>query len=283
LKKIGVNIIANVVPTYQETIDSTVIFTNEFEGGDTPSEESIEHAIKTAHTLGMKVLLKPHVDCRDGTPRMDIIASEEWFNNYEKMILRYAQLAQKNNVEIFSVGTELEGTTFSRWEVRWRDVINKIKAVYKGYTTYSANWTEYNSVPFWDMLDFIGIDAYFPLTKSNEPTKEELVLGWENVANDIDKWRNEKKLEKPIIFTEMGYPSSDGANKQPWSQITAVEDQDEQKDCLDALFTVMTKKPYFRGTYLWQYLPQSRWSPLGFTVKDKKAEKMLAEWYNRIK
>jgi hypothetical protein len=271
-----------VVPTYQETIDSSKIFTNDFDGGDTPSDESIEHAIEIAHSLGMKVMLKPHVDCRDGTPRIDIIASSEWFDNYEKMIIRYAKLAQKNKVEIFSVGTELEGTTFGRWTQNWRDIINKIKGVYSGYLTYSANWTEYETVPFWGMMDFIGIDAYFPLTKNKDATKEHLIEAWEGIADDLGNWLNEKGLNKPIIFTEIGYPSSDGANKQPWSQITDVEDQDEQKDCMDAVITVMSKRPYFKGMYLWQYLPQDRWSPLGFTVKDKAAEKVLSEWYKKL-
>lgn len=282
LKKIGAGYIAIVVPAYQDIIDSTKIFTNDFEGGDTPGDESIEHAIEVCHSLGMKVMLKPHVDCRDGTPRIDIIASDEWFRSYEKMIIRYAKLAQKNKVEIFSVGTELEGTTFSMWGTKWRDIINKIKDVYSGYLTYSANWTEYETVPFWDMMDFIGIDAYFPLTKNKDATKEELVEAWEGIADDLENWLDEKGLNKPIIFTEIGYPSSDGANKQPWSQITDIEDPDEQKDCIDAVITVMSKKPYFKGMYLWQYLPQDRWSPLGFTVKDKAAEEVLSEWYKKL-
>lgn len=281
LKKLGVTHIAIVVPTYQNEIDSSRIFTNDFEGGDTPSDESIEHCIKICHLLGMKVMLKPHVDPRDGTPRMDIIASEEWFNSYEKMILHYAALAEKNKVEIFSVGTELEGTTFSRWENEWRDVISKIKAVYSGYVTYSANWTEYETVPFWDMMDFVGIDAYFPLTKNYEATEEELIAAWEAIAQKIADWRTEQGIDKYIIFTEAGYPSSDGANKQPWVQITNVEDQKEQRDCLNALLEVMTQKPYFKGMYLWHYLPQDRWSPLGFTVKDKVAEEVLKDWYKK--
>jgi len=283
LKSIGTTHIAIVVPAYQEEIDSDVIFMNDFEGGDTRSDESIEHAIKVAHDLGIKVLLKPHVDCRDETPRVDIIASEKWFDSYEKMILRYAKLAERNKVEIFSVGTELEGTTFSRWEARWRDVINKIKSVYSGYLIYSANWTEYKSVPFWDMLDFIGIDAYFPLTENLDPTKEELIASWELIAENMEIWLNEKGLEKSIVFTEVGYPSSDGASKQPWVQMTEVEDQPEQRDCLEAVFVVMLKKPFFKGLYLWQYLPQDRWSPLGFTVKDKQAEEVLSKWFKNVK
>ena len=51
---------------------------------------------------------------------------------------------------------------------------------------------------------------------------------------------------------------------------------------MDAVITVMSKRPYFKGMYLWQYLPQDRWSPLGFTVKDKAAEEVLSEWYKKL-
>lgn len=281
LKKMGVTHVAIIIPTYQEMITSENIYTNDKPGGDTPSDASIEHAIATCHKLGVKVLLKPHVDPRDNTPRIDIVASDKWFDSYEKMILRYAALAEKNKVEIFSVGTELEGTTFSRWEKRWRGVINKIKSVYSGLTVYSANWTEYKAVPFWDMVDFVGIDAYFPLTKKYDPAKEELIDAWEKIAAEIQSWLKEKNITKPVLFTEMGYTSSDGTNIQPWASITNVEDQDEQVDCIDAMSTVMTQQSYYRGGYLWQYLPQDRWSPLGFTIKGKKAEETLKAWYKK--
>lgn len=282
LKGLGVNYIAIVVPTYQDEVESDSIFTNDFEAGDTPSDEALAHAIETAHALGMKVLLKPHVDCRDGCARVDIPGSAAWFDSYEKMILRYAAFAERHKVEIFSVGTELEGTTFSMWEARWRDIITKIQGVYSGYLTYSANWTEYEEVPFWDMMDFVGIDAYFPISAQYDPPLEELVEAWTKIGTEIGAWLTEQGLDKNVVFTEIGYPSSDGAAKQPWSQITTTEDQDEQRDCLDAVFTAMTKFPYFKGAYVWQYLPQDRWSPLGFTIKAKKAEKVLSDWYKTM-
>ncbi|MBN1354359.1 MAG: glycoside hydrolase TIM-barrel-like domain-containing protein, partial [Candidatus Omnitrophica bacterium] len=281
LQKLGVRHIAIVVPTYQESVDSKDIVIHDFEGGDTPSDESIEHAIKTAHLLGIKLMLKPHVDCLDGTMRMDIMASADWFKSYKNMILHYAKLAQKNDVDIFCAGTELENTTSERWEKEWRDIISAIKEVYSGYITYSANWSEYKYVPFWDMTDIIGIDAYFPLTDKNDPTEEELVAAWNRVADGIEIWLKDSNLNKEIIFTELGYVSSDGTNKQPWATLTNPEDQKEQADALNAAFTVLTARSWFKGLYLWQYFPQERWSPLGFSIRGKLAEGVLRKWYNR--
>ena len=282
LRSLGVEHISIMVPTYQELVDSREIVIHDFAGGDTPTDESIVHAIKTAHSIGMKVMLKPHVDCMDGTFRGDIIASKEWFKSYKDMILRYAKLAAENKVEIFSVGTELENTTFSAWEAEWKDVIDSVKSVYNGLLVYSANWTEYQGVPFWNLVDFVGIDAYFPLAAVNEPTKGELVSAWECVADNIEKWLIEKNIDKPVILTEVGYSSSDGTAKTPWATLTNAEDQDEQAACLDAALEVLSKRAWFKGMYLWQYFPQERWSPLGFPVRGKKAEKVLSGWYKKL-
>lgn len=281
LRKIGVRHIAIMVPLYQETVDSKVIFANDFTGGDTPKDEAIIHTIKTCHLLGIKVMLKPHVDCRDETFRGDILPSEEWFESYKSMILRYAKLAQENDVEIFCIGTELENTTFFAWEDEWREIIASIKKFYKGFLVYSANWSEYEKVSFWDLTDFIGIDAYFPLTAKNDPTEEELARAWNGVADRIEEWLRNNNPKKKVIFTELGYVSSDGTNKKPWATLTNPEDQTEQAQAIHAALTVLSERKWFKGMYLWQYFPQERWSPLGYPVRGKKAEKILSEWYGK--
>ena len=282
LKKIGFDTIAIMVPAYQDDLDSKEVFTNDKPGGDTPTDEALIHAIKTCHSIGLRVLLKPHVDPRTDEARINIMPSDEWFDSYEKFAVRYAQIAQEHGVEIYSVGTELEATTFSAWAHRWDQVIEKVKGVYGGLVTYSANWTEYKEVPFWDKMDFIGLDAYFPLAEVNDPTPEDLVLAWEALADEIEKWLDERGLTgKGVLLTEIGYPSADGAAHQPWVAISNVEDQQEQADCLRTTFEVLSKRPWFKGYYIWQYFPQDRWSPLGFTVKGKKAEEVIKEWLKK--
>ena len=284
LKKIGFDTVAIMIPAYQDDLDSEVIFTNDKPGGDTPTDEALIHAIKSCHKIGLRVMLKPHVDPRTDEARINIMPSEAWFDSFEEFTLRYARMAQENNVEIFSIGTELEATTFDAWSHRWNQVIDKVKEVYDGLLTYSANWTEYQEVPFWGRMDFIGLDAYFPLADNNEPTLEDLKLAWEAVANDIEKWLKARKLtDKGVLLTEIGYPSADGAGRQPWVAVSNVEDQQEQADCLQATFEVLEKRPWFKGYYIWQYFPQERWSPLGFTVKGKKSEEVIKDHLKKEK
>ena len=253
---------------------------------DTVDDKALVHTINKAHSLGMKVMLKPHVDVKTGEWRGDIIPGLEWFDSYKKYIIHYARLAAEYNVELFCVGTELINTTIPLWQGQWRDIIKGVREIFNGWLVYSANWNEYKDVNFWDRLDFIGIDAYFPLTGKKDPTKEELISAWKVNAMDIDRWLKEKGLNKPVIFSEIGYCSADTTNTQPWVTFSDTVkdkiDQQEQVDCLEAMFTVCPAYPWFKGFYLWSYFPQERWSPLGFIIRGKKAEEVFADWLKRL-
>ena len=282
LREVGFDSVAIMVPAYQERLDSKVIYTNDTPDGDTPTDEALKHVIASAHKIGMRVMLKPHIDPRTDEPRINIMPSEEWFDSFEEFTLRYAQLAADTGVEIFCVGTELEATTFDAWAHRWEQVIEKVRDIYDGVVTYAANWTEYKEVPFWDKMDYIGIDAYFPLSNEEDPSLEELVAAWDAIADEIEQWREEKGLtDMSVVLTEIGYPSARGAAIQPWVAISREEDQQAQADALEAVFISLTQRPWFDGYYIWQYFPQDRWSPLGFTVKGKKAENVINEWLKK--
>ncbi len=113
-----------------------------------------------------------------------------WFSNYEKFILHYAELAEKNHLDILCIGTELQKTIPK--EKEWRSLIKKIRYVYHGPLTYAANfYVEFEKITFWDELDYIGIQAYFPLSKSNDPMLSEL--------GAVDFTPQEKLAEKVIL------------------------------------------------------------------------------------
>lgn len=283
LKAKNIKHISLLVNWYQDTLESDKMYPESPQGGRTPVDEALSHAINKIHSLGIKVMLKPHIDVQTGEFRGDILGSEEWFKNYNEFILRYAKFASKYNVEMFCIGTELSSTTYSRWGKEWKQIIKNIRKVYKGPLVYAANWDEYKDVSFWDELDFVGVDAYFPLTSKNNPSKDELIAGWTKWANEIENWLKEKNIKKSVIFTEIGYASADGVNKRPWEIPSQIEDQAEQADCLDAALTVLTKRDWFKGMYWWNTFPKEIESPLSFTMKGKKAEPILANWYKKLK
>jgi hypothetical protein len=281
----GVRAIAIMVPWFQDTIDSKIIYPDMQK--DTPTDEALAHVINTCHKLGMKVMLKPHVDTKDGAWRGDINPSDEWFVSYEDFVVQYAKLAATYNVELYCLGTELANATIGGYAAKWDRIIDKVKEYYKGPLIYAANWNEYHYVPFWNKIDFIGLDAYFPLTSTTEPTLDELKAAWTATAVKFENWLTKQALQKPVVFTEIGYSSADGTNIEPWKPRSGANvkvDEQEQSDCLLAMLEVLTPRPWFKGMYWWQYFPQERFNPTGFIIRGKIAEGVLSDWYsNKIK
>jgi len=284
LSQAGVGHIALMAVYYQDDVSSNKVY---YDQKKTTSDESLGHAINMIHALGMKVMLKPHVDLVDDEARSNIIPSDEWFASYKEFMLHYASLAAKYNVELLCIGTELSNTTTERWKEKWLDVIKAVKEIYSGPLIYAANWDEYETVSFWNNVDYIGMDAYFPLTNKNNPPKEELIAAWNKQADVIEKWLETSGHDKPVVFTEIGYDTVQGSNKQPWRILptlaSQIESQDEQANCLESLLMVLTNRPWFKGFYWWNYFPRPDIGPLGYTLRGKKGEKILSEWFKRLK
>ncbi|MFH1665409.1 MAG: hypothetical protein ABIA77_04600 [Candidatus Omnitrophota bacterium] len=255
LALLGVEWLAVCVTHYQEDYDSTSIQRTD----KTPSIASMIHVINTAHELGLRVMLKPHIDLLDkfdGTYwRADIGFTcdkdwEKWFKEYEEMILSYARLAEKLKVELFCVGTELSFAATR--ESNWRRIIEETKKVYSGKTVYAANWDNFKNINFWDALDLVGIDAYFPLSHDSTPTLESLKKGWEKWKCEIEAWQ--PQVNKNILFTEIGYPSVSHAPSTPWKSGTyGNADENIQALCYKAFFETMWRQPWLAGAYWWKW------------------------------
>ncbi len=274
----------SLVPTwYQNDEHSTEI---EPDMDSTPSDESIIHAINTIHSLGMKVMLKPHVDLYTDEWRGEICFDneadwQEWFGSYKNFICHYARLAEENGVEQFCVGCELVKTV-SREE--WFDVIKDIRENFSGEITYAADWSNYQNVTFWNLLDFIGIDAYFELTDKNNPSIEELSIAWKKWKPGIEQIHN--STDKEIVFTEIGYRSIDGCNRDPWNwQRHGKIDLQEQADCYGAAFKAFWGEQWFKGFYWWMWEPDPEIGGANddsYTPYKKPAEDILETYYKNL-
>jgi hypothetical protein len=254
----------------------------------TATTASVEHAITTAHSLGLKVMLKPMVDTLEeektqGYPtvwRGMIRPSEEWFESYSNFINSFAELAEQNDVELFSVGCELKATTEEKKQ--WENVIAGVRERYSGPIIYSADWTNYRNIEWWDSVDYVGIDAYFPLTFKNDPSTEELQNAWTYHADEIENWIS--TVNKPVIFTEIGYRSGDGTNRIPsnfWSDMTV--DLQEQRDCYVAAFQALWNRSWFYGFYWWTWIhdPEKGGPNDSYhTPQNKPAQDVVTNWYS---
>jgi hypothetical protein len=282
----GVEWLALIVTCYQETYLDTAITCDL---PRTPTDADLVHAIQTAHRLGLKVMLKPHIDLNSDPDhwRGDIgwgftteAEWEAWFDSYQAVIDHYAALAQTHNVEQFSVGTELVGT--SRRDAEWRQLITGVRSLYTGPLVYASNHSgEEQQITWWDALDYIGVDAYYPLTTVNDPTLADLKAAWERPIAILETLHH--RYDKPIILTEIGYRSVDGANRQPWDWAkSGAVDLQEQADSYHAVLDSLWARPWLAGIYWWNWDPNPAWggpNDPGYTPHDKPAEAILRAFY----
>jgi len=292
----GTNWVSLIATWYQHSENDSVIAPT----GSSPTDGAIIHAIGTIHSLGMKVLLKPQVDTPNGRSHSQINPSNVtgWFASYTAFILYYAEIAQRTGVEQLSVGCELEGT--SAYTQAWIDVIRAVRGAYSGALTYAANWDEWQHIRFARSLDYLGVDAYFPLTDKQDPTLAELKTAWQPYENELEKWSLENSV--PIVFTEIGYWSVPGAAEYPGSgnlanlcdpssgQYNATSckpDQKLQANLYEAALETFWNKPWFRGVFWWTWYPYGRADRRGeggpndihISPHNKTAEQVLRTWY----
>lgn len=287
LKAVGYDTVQLNTFAYLKNRDDTKIYVDV---DPTMKDEFIEQEIRSLRNSGFKVMLKPHVwvggwsfnpdNWRSKIDFTDSSKREEWFRNYSDFIVSQAELAERNNVEIFVVGTELVG--LSKYTMDWRRLIQKVREVYGGKLTYAAEGWNAKNIQFWGNLDYIGIDAYFPLANEKNPTIDELVNGWSKYEKDFKNLSD--KYDKKIIFAEIGFKSHEGSTIKPWEwNHDGKPSEEEQANAFKATYLVFHDKPYLAGFFVWKYFTDmnSYERPnieKGFTPYGKTAEKIISEW-----
>lgn len=281
LASTGASWIGLLVTGYQDTITSTTIYTTT----NTPTDAALIHTIAQAHNRGLRVMVKPHVDPLDqwrGRIGQGFTTEAEWaawFASYRSFMEHYADLAQSYGVDQFCIGTELGATTHRADD--WRAVIAGVRPRYSGPIVYAATSGEETSISWWDAVDYIGVDAYYELTDKNDPTLDELKVAWTpritRLANVASTWG------KPILITEIGYRSLDGANRHPLHDPSGASiDLQEQADCYQAAFESLYGQPWLAGIFWWSwYTDPFQGGPCddGLSPHDKPAEDVLRAWY----
>lgn len=292
LDKINANWV--VVNPYAFSVDekaTQVIYNSERQWwGERP--EGIKDAIQKAHAAGYKVMLKPHVWIRGGwVGNVDFENKEqlkEWQDSYSEYILLMANIAAEENVELFCIGTEYDLTVLSDANY-WKNLIKTIKVNYKGSLTYASNWTHFDQLDIWSELDYIGIDAYFPLVDSKTPTVSELKEAWNGPKEKIKSIA--EKYAKPILFTEFGYLSVDGCAHEHWKLESIRHElptnEQAQANAYEALLETFLPEDWYKGCFLWKWYPNER-ANMGeghlkkdYTPQGKLAEKVLFEVYGK--
>ena len=241
--------------------------------------------IKLAHQKNISVMLKPHLWIGHGVYTGAFTLSTEkewqiWEASYQKYMLHFAAIADSMKAEIFCIGTEL-GTSIKERPQFWNSFIDTIKEIFHGKLTYAANWDDYKNFPFWQKLDYIGIDAYFPLVDDETPDKNSLIKAWKKYIDELQKLSTQ--INRPVLFTEYGYRNVDHATAEPWKESEGNQNNKAQANAYEAFYQSFAGKKWFAGGYVWKWYVDDgrhRKREIDFTPQEKPAAKVIEKWYH---
>lgn len=283
----GINWICITVNCFQESFSSLTIFPM---FGRTQTDEEILLAIKRAKDQGIKVCLKPMVDCLDRAWRARIHFPEQnpyywdrWFESYTRFMLHYARLAESAGVDMLCTGCEMAG--MDSQADRCVTMVSKVREVFSGLIMHNINHGDELRFPWLSAVDVVGISAYYPVTDGINISREVMLENWNK--------RKEKLIachelyKKPIMFAEIGMMSEHGFSKKPWEFVHdegAAFDEEEQAMFYDTCMEAMWDEDWFAGFFWWDWKPKlppiERMKEIrDFNIYGKKAEEVLKKWY----
>ena len=212
------------------------------------SDEELADMICYAKKKGVRVGLKPTVNCKNGEWRAYISFFEHdvpcepkwgnWFSSYTKFQTHYAEIAQKEECDMLIAGCEM--VMSEHREKEWREVIAAIRECYDGTVSYNTDKYQEDRVKWWDCVDVISSSGYYPIDD------------WDNQLDRIEQVV--KKFDKPFFFAEAGCMSVKGSNQVPndWG-VRGDYDEKGQADWFQAMFDACEKRDWVGGFGIWEW------------------------------
>lgn len=283
VKATGATHVSIVVSWDQQTIYHNRIAPDPSE---TPSDERFAAVIRAAHAADLGVLLFPiiHVERRnEGEWRGKLAPTvpERWKQDYRAYIMRYADLAEATGVEILSVGSELssmEGDT-----VWWRELIADVRKRYSGKVLYSANWDHFETPQFWAELDYVGVSSYFEVAKRPDEPMFKVTNRWLEHRRQLTDFA--RSVGKPLVLTEVGYPSTSDAAVKPWDYTKKLPpNPNAQLAAFRSLSETWSRTddaaPFFAGLFIWHAWGHGGPEDISYPVWGKSSERFIRQWYS---
>jgi hypothetical protein len=304
MKETGVEWVCLVATVMQESATSPRQFAD-FE--ITPSDLELAEIIDYIHDRGMKVHLRPMIECFDGHGRTQVwfphdgeripgrrsTAMGQWFAGMRARTRHYAKIARKTNCEMYGLDSELD--RFTNHNREWREVVETARSVYDGPVTschtHMVNFTKdlADRPDHWFRdLDCLGTSFYHRSAAQHGASMESRL---EMLAKVREQYREiARLLGKPVMFGELGCTSSHGGSTLPWAWSgDGGYEPAEQADHLEAVCRTFWDEPWFAGFYWWKWDEQNvreqfRNDPKGdkgFTVWGKPAADVMKRWFTR--
>ncbi len=185
-----------------------------------PTDEALLRTFRQAKVRGLRMMFFPTINLRAEADnekwwRGNIKPRDwdAWWKNYTAFNVRLAELAQQGGVEWYSVGTEMAST--QPFPDRWCALVDAVRQVFHGKVVYSVNFDSHDTFTFGSCLDVIGINTYDPIAKYDEyPRPEQIRDEWWWIVNKARTLQ--ARFKRPVMITEVGYPSVAHAHVGPW-------------------------------------------------------------------
>ncbi|NOY66639.1 MAG: hypothetical protein GXP13_04420 [Gammaproteobacteria bacterium] len=279
IKEAGANTVALVVFLQQDSATSKYL-----KPSSAVTEHQLIQAIADAHDIGLKVILKPQILVTNswaGEINLpDTDDWQQWYNSYQKFIVRYAQIAQTYNVEILVLGTELR---YAARQPQFQQLITAVRKKYRGEISYAAHGIAgLERFPFWDLLDSASVTLYPSLGKDWDENKAGKVISEKVKALQLVA----SKIGKPFWIAEIGISSAQGSHQHPWlvtNNQQGVPDAELQAKVL-GLWLKNLQQRWVSGVMVWCWFSDHDMGGLtdtGFTIQNKAAETVVSCYWKK--
>ncbi|MDR3149495.1 MAG: 1,4-beta-xylanase [Oscillospiraceae bacterium] len=247
----------------------TIVWRGEWNMPDTELSEFIAFA----QSLGLKVILKPTLNCMNGTWRAFINFFDNevppepkwssWFKSHLEFHRSYAKLAKDTGCVMYITGCEM--VMAERKSDHWRELVAECRDISGLPVSYNTDKYQEDNVDWWDAVDVISSSGYYPSGS------------WDTQLDRIEKVV--KRYEKPFFFAEIGCMSATGSSAVPndWTA-GGAPNNDEQAMWYAEMFAKTKARDWCSGYGLWSW--QSNLSDLderGYSLYGKTAERIVKE------
>ena len=248
----------------------------------TMQDDELKRMIEYAQGMGLRVALKPTVNCKNGAWRAYISFFNEdvhcepkwqnWFDSYSGFQRHYAGISQEMGCSMHIAGCEM--VMSEHREKEWRQVIADIRSEYRGLVSYNTDKYQEHNVKWWDCVDVISSSGYYPLLE---------------IEQELDRIENVViQYNKPFFFAEAGCMSVEGAKEVPnnWA-LRGELDFMAQALWYDAMMTACEKREWFGGWAFWSwsdrlYALNHALQRGDYEIYGKPAEEVLCRHYREI-
>jgi len=259
-----------------------------FEAPHAENRDAVRRAVRMAHARGLSVFLVPHlwIESGDWRARIDPVTDQgwaAWARSYEAYVTGWAQLAEETGVDMLAAGVELRSWVTTPRAPSFAAMLGRLRRVYHGLLTYSANWDDAADTVVLGALDVIGVNAFYPLAERAGASPDELRAGGLRVRDDVR--RLAAAWQKPVVFTEIGYTARPDPAYHPWEWPDAMRDvrvdEDAQAEAYRALVAPLLDEPSFAGFFVWRIYADpddvSQERDWGFSPRGKRAERVVLD------